>query len=408
MKKRNDLLAPGAPDGVEVVQITEGPLPSPHIYMEAQVFSPDSKRFVLHESATAHGSGPRDPNHRYLVCDLEDNFALNPITAETGATAPSVSPDGRCLYYFVNETGVNSGRLTLKRVRMDGAGRETVFVLDAPLPGVNGRASRIYPLSTVRSDGRRIAISCFLGDGNSEGQPWGLLVFDVEKPAVELILSGPTWCNVHPQYCRSRAEEFMRDILVQENHGNVCNAQGEHIKLTGGDGADIHVVKDDGTDFRSMPWGRDGNERCQGHQCWRGASEWAITSTCLKSPDEFQLIESRAVPFAGHIGIASPGGVRNSLSRDFPGPCFLHFGTDMAGKRLVTDTRMRDGGRVFLATLGRPGEDALSAWTELACPRSSQKKEAHIHPFLSPDGRTAFFNSDESGILQAYAIRGLK
>jgi hypothetical protein len=30
-----------------------------------------------------------------------------------------------------------------------------------------------------------------------------------------------------------------------------------------------------------------------------------------------------------------------------------------------------------------------------------------MHPFLSPDGKSAFFNSDESGTLQAYMIRGL-
>ncbi len=71
----------------------------------------------------------------------------------------------------------------------------------------------------------------------------------------------------------------MRDILIQENHGNVCDARGAITQLTGGAGADIHVIRDDGTDFRNLPWGRDGNEFCQGHQCWRGRSEWAITST---------------------------------------------------------------------------------------------------------------------------------
>ncbi len=40
-------------------------------------------------------------------------------------------------------------------------------------------------------------------------------------------------------------------------------------------------------------------------------------------------------------------------------------------------------------------------------PRSTCDKGAHIHPFLSPDGTMAFFNSDESGLLQAYMIRGL-
>lgn len=40
-------------------------------------------------------------------------------------------------------------------------------------------------------------------------------------------------------------------------------------------------------------------------------------------------------------------------------------------------------------------------------PHSSWKAEAHIHPFLSPDGSMGFFNSDESGTVQAYMIRGL-
>ena len=38
---------------------------------------------------------------------------------------------------------------------------------------------------------------------------------------------------------------------------------------------------------------------------------------------------------------------------------------------------------------------------------STFHKNSHIHPFLAPDGKTAFFNSDESGTLQAYAITGL-
>ncbi|MBV7334470.1 hypothetical protein KFU94_40775 [Chloroflexi bacterium TSY] len=116
MKTRQDLLAPEAPNNIEVVQLTDGTLPSSHIYMEAQIFAPDSSRFILHESATAHGSDRHDPNHRYLLCDLDDNCSLHPITNEVGATAPSVSPDGRYLYYFVDETEPGGGRLTLKQV----------------------------------------------------------------------------------------------------------------------------------------------------------------------------------------------------------------------------------------------------------------------------------------------------
>lgn len=409
MRPRPDLLDDESPGGIEVVQLThEEGVPGSHVYMEAQIFTPDSKHFVLHRSAHAHGSDKTDPEHRYLVCDVDEACALRPVTDEAGATAPSVAPDGRHLYYFVDETEPGGGRLTLRRVAMDGSARETLMVIDSPLPGTDYRPSRIYPLSTISSDGKRIALSCFLGDGKTGGAPWGLMVFDPAEADVRLILEGTSWCNVHPQYCRSFDVEEAHDILVQENHGCEYDARGSVTALTGGAGADIHVIRDDGTSFRNMPWGRDGNERCQGHQCWVGRSTRAITSTATRRPKECQLIEGLAAPHAGHVGVNTPGGVRNDLSRAFPDPQFCHFATDIEGSRLITDADPRGpDGRLFLAELPGPGGGPVEKWTYLLKPRSSCKKEAHIHPFLSPDGSMGFFNSDESGILQAYVVRGL-
>ncbi len=408
-RPRLDLLDRNSPAGLEIVQLTtETEVPSSHIYMEAQIFTVDSKRFVLHRSAHAHGSSRSDPRHQFLLCDIENHCALQSLTDELGTTGPSISPDGLYLYYFVDRTRVNGGSLTLKRVRLDGTGREILLTVDSYLPDSRYRPSHLYPLSTISSDGKRLAISAFLGDGNSEGAPFGLLVFDVEKAAVALVLQGPTWCNLHPQFCRSLEPAARRDILVQENHGNQCGAQGEILKLTGGEGADIHVVRDDGGDLRNLPWGRDGNEYCQGHQCWRGNTAWAITSTDCRKPPEAQLIESQAVPHNGHLGIKTPGGVRNHLSRSVANPHFYHFATDRAGNRLISDAGpLGPQARIFLAELGLPGEGA-GKFTNLLGPKSSCIKTAHIHPFLSPDGKLGFFNSDESGILQAYMIRGLE
>ncbi len=409
-KLRPDLVDDKSPEGIEVVQLTaETDVPSSHLYMEAQIFTLDSKRFVLHRSAHAHGSSKSDPKHQYLLCDIENDCKLHPLTVEIGATAPSVSPDGKYLYYFVNKTGVGGGRLTLKRVNMDGSDRQTILVVDKPLPDTNFRPSGIYPLSTISSDGKRLALSAYLGDGKTEGAPYGMMVFHVEKATVALAIHGPTWCNMHPQYCRSTDPEAAHDILIQENHGNVATATGGIKRLTGGEGADIHVIRDDGTNFRNMPWGRDGNEFCQGHQCWRGRTTWAITSTSCRQPREAQLIEGQAAPHAGHVGIRTPNAVRNDLSREFPAPHFYHFATDIAGKRLVSDAGpLGNYASIRLAELGEPGKEPASKLTYLVSPRSSCAKTAHIHPFLSPDGTMAFFNSDESGILQAYMIRGLE
>lgn len=405
---RPDLVDPEAPEGTEVFQLTSESIPSSHVYMEAQIFTPDSKRFVLHRSAHAHGSDKDDPDHQYLLCDLDDGGALSPLTEEVGVTAPSVSPDGVYLYYFVNETDVNAGRLTLRRVRLDGTGRETILVVDSGIGDSGLRPSRIYPLSTISSDGARLALSAFLGDGQTEDAPFGLMVFDVPTASVELVMHGQTWCNMHPQYSRSLEPDGRHDLLIQENHGNKATPRGEITTLVSGRGADIHVIRDDGTNFRTMPWGRDENEYCQGHQCWRGRSAWAITSTSTRDPKGARLIEGLALPDAGHLGAATPGGVRNDLTREVELPDFYHFATDIDGTRLISDTGKNDhGGRVVVAELGEPGEGMLRTLRALARPNSSWEKTAHIHPFLSPDGRTGFFNSDESGTLQAYMVRGI-
>jgi len=407
-KLRPDLLDAESPKGLEVIQLTtEADVPWAHVYMEAQVFTMDSKRFVLHRSATAHGGNKNDPKHQCYLCDIENNFALSPLTEETGSGAPSVSPDGKHLYYFVDETTIGGGKFTLKRVNLDGTDRCTVLVVDGPLPGTKFRVGRLPGLSTISSDSKRLAIYGFLGDGQIDPPPYGVMVFDLERAIVSLVFHQPSWTNMHLQYCRSTDPDASHDILIQHNHGAVITPQGKVKVWVSGGGADIHVIRDDGSNFRDMPWGRDGNERCQGHQCWRGRSTWAITSTQTRKPPEAQLIEGRAAPHAGHVGIKTPGGVRNDLSREFPNPHFYHFATDIVGRRFISDAGPFDkGGRIFAAEFGEPGKDPLRNWKRLLTPRSTCKKESHIHPFLSPNGKMGFFNSDESGILHAYMVRG--
>jgi hypothetical protein len=403
MIPRPDLLDDASPQGLEVFQLThESAVRSCHVYMEAQIFTPDSERFLLHRSAHSHGSDQRDPEHRYLLCDVATG-GLMPVTDEVGATAPSVSPDGKFFYYFVNETVPGGGRVSLIRRNIDGTAPLCLTVIDGPLPGTSFRPSHIYPLSTISSDGKRLAISCFLGDGVYAGGSFGLLIFNLENGDHWLAMSGPSWCNMHPQYSRSLDPEKSHDIMVQENHAHVCEASGDVSVLCGGLGADIHLIRDDGQHFRNFPWGRDGKEECQGHQCWRGRSDWAIGATGGCS-----LFESLAVPHVDHDGALAPGAVRNELSRNFATPRFSHFSTDIAGELLITDNGNGSANALYLMELGEPGVDAFRDVRYLLNPRASWTGDVHIHPFLSPDGKTAFFNSDESGVLQAYMVRGLR
>ncbi|MFC1582594.1 hypothetical protein ACFL4W_03540 [Planctomycetota bacterium] len=407
MIKRSDMLDDNSPDGIEVIQITdEEAIPSSHVYMEAQIFTPDSKRFVLHRQAHAHGPHHDQPGHQYLLCDIEDDCSLAPLTDEPQAIAPSVSPDGKTLYYIIDQSRSGRGSISLKRVDLDGTGREVLAVLDQGIPGDGRSPSSIYPLSTISPDGRRLATAAFLGDGQTEDAPFGLLVFDLESGDCRIALEGQSWCNIHPQY--SRNPEAAHDIMVQENHGNQCDPEGKIVGLTGGNGADIHVIRDDGTNFRSFPWGRDGNEFAQGHQCWRGRSDKGITSTVTRDIEEEQLIESPAVDIDSHEGLKIPGGQRNDLSRDFTKPGFCHFATDIAGERFISDCGpFQNGGRLFYGCLPEAEGQPFSELKYLLSPGHAVDKTTHVHPFLSPDGKLGFFNSAESGILQAYMISGL-
>ena len=411
MIPRPGLLDARAAPGLEVFQLTtETDIPSSHVYMEAQVFTSDSRRLVLHRSATPHGACREDPDHAYLLCDLENGGELSPLTEERGVTGPAVSPDDSWLYYFRDQTALNGDRLMLKRVRLDGGGRETLIVLDGPAEGAVRRISRIYPLSTISSDGRRIAVSGFLGNGRREPPPWGLLVFDLDSGSARLILEGPSWHNMHPQYCRSGKPEAECDIMVQENHGNVCRPDGTEVKSTSGAGVDVHVIRDDATCFRDLPWGRNMTEACEGHQCWRGHGHTAITSAAVRTWGDHVLIEGPPAPHDGHLGAESAGAERNMLSAEFENPRFHHFATDAAGKRLITDHTPESSPttELYLAEFGPEAGRPLRNWKRLldtGTPKGNSA--AHAHPFLSPDGIMGFFNSTESGLLQAYLIKGL-
>ena len=422
MKLRPDLLHERSPRGLEVFQLTtEEKTPSTHVYMEAQIFTPDSKRLVLHRSCHPHGSDQNDPEHRYLLCDLVNGGGLSPLTNETGVTGPSVSPDGQWLYYFIDKTRLNGGSLTLKRVRLDGTQRETICAIDHPLPGTRAHIHKMYPLSTISSDGKRIATSGFLGDGSRANSPWGLLVIDIPTGAPRIILQGPSWCNLHAQYSRALDLIHSRDILIQENHGNQCDALGNNTVSVDDIGADIHVISDDGTNFRDLPWGRDGEHQCQGHQCWRGRGATAITTAGflgrkldVPNPDNWQFHEERIIEgspaphAAGHLGIKAPGTRVNDLCTNIAKPRFFHFATDAAGERFVTDCNpvRPNSMELWVARLGKPFEEPLQDWTFLLDMKTKFYDGGHPHPFLSPDGKMAFFNSTESGILQAYMVRG--
>ena len=395
-----------SPEGLEVFQITsDGNFSNSHIYMETPVFTPDSKRFVFQRFRNPDETDPRKMLSDYMFCDLEDDMSFRQITDEPRAIAPGVSPDGKYMYYLIDETTPGGGFWEVKRVDLNTLERERLARFDTPLPETDSIPTRIYNLSSISSDGRRICLSAFLGDGHTPNAPWGLIVFDIEQARAEVVLQGQAFCNMHPQYCRSEDPAACHDILVQENHGCDVDALGNIQVLVSGKGADIHVIRDDGTLFRSMPWGRDGVESCQGHQAWRGKQVSAVSSLSIKGSGVHPLAEGWSVqtsPESAHFGKNIPDARRNEITRNTETPNLCHFGIDPTGTRFACDTygyRNHDKPcEIFTGSLSDQ-TDAVLETTHLLYPKASfgRAQYTHPHPFLSPDGTKVFFNSDEPG-----------
>lgn len=432
MKRINTIAGRSIPDGLELYQLTEQfDTASCHVYMEAQIFTPDSERFILHRSAHPHGSDPDDPRHAYFLCDLADSGRLSLLAGERGVTAPCISPDGRYLYYFICALTKFGGRITLMRVALEGSDRTTVAVVDGNTVETQP-AAPMYPLSTISSDGCHVAMASALARRTGEPFPeYALWIFDTRTGAVTVPLRGRNFCNLHMQYCRS--PKAPRDIMIQHNHGSCLSADGKHSIShvaaldhesgyalrsvpasqdpnagNTGYGLDVHVIRDDGTDWRTFPWGRNGIESCQGHQCWRGASNWGITSTIrYRTPAtaDHELIESLPLPGTDHNGLRTSGAIRNRLSEDIVPPHFIHFATDAYGERIISDYEAENGEwHLYTGTLKAPGTGpaALRRILNLGARSTSPW---HPHPFLSPDGTKAFFNASSEGVLHAYALK---
>lgn len=419
MRVRDDLTDDQSPRDIRIVQITADPdIPYAHVYMEAQIFSPDSCRFIIERNGNAHGPVHNDPAHAYVLCDLDNTSELIVLTDEVNAIGPSYDPSGKWIYYFVDESEFGGGRVLLTRVKPDGTAREVVMVADTPAEGATAPLNRLYPLSTISSDGQRIATSAYIGEDNKQQPQWGIVVFDMAADRVSVVYRAPELRNAHPQYCRSVDPAHTHLLLVQHNHGYRYDPETSEELSRGLDplGADIHVVSDNSHQLYSMPWGRHANgdtEKCQGHQCWRGTTNWAVTSTGEnvtgsdgKPVNRARLLESLPVPSDEHLGQHTPGGVRNDLSAKVDVPLFHHFATDIAGERLITDYWADNTEYIYLARLGTPGREPAE-FLYLCDTNTTIGKTTQSHPFLSPDGTMGFFNSSQGGLLQTYMIEGL-
>ena len=411
-KQRPDMLDQNSPRGLRVVQISTDPsLISHHMYPEVHMFTPDSKRFVFHRMPAAKGGGGS-----YWLCDIPDNFGMRKIIDERGAGVPSVTPDGRWAYYCLFDRAKRT--LQLKRVSLKTFQRETLANIAAAIPGCEYELDSAGSLTSMSSDGKRLCTIASLRTGTQENVRYGVLVLDLEKLCARMAFVGDhEYCNMHLQYCRSPDSVLSHDILIQHNHGVQRDSQGRIVRLTSGAGADLHVIRDDGTHWRDVPLGRDGTAFNTGHQQWRGEMPSVVSSVSVTGGvNRHRLYEATPVPTddtTSHQGSTIPGAKLNDLTRTAPETNFSHFCMDASGMRLAArHDQCRDNPdvKVYIATFS-PGDNAFlkvqyllnTRWRDVVKGWAGGQSNKP-RPIISPDGSVVLFHTDRDGNSEIFLV----
>ena len=217
---------------------------------------------------------------------------------------------------------------------------------------------------------------------------------------------------MHPQYCRSPEPQASHDILIQENHGNVAAAAGS---ITQADrrrrGRHPRHSRRRQRSSAICPGAATATSSARGTSAG-GAAAPGPSPAPAAQPAEAQLIEGLTRPARGPPRASSTPGRRAQRPEPaFPTPHFYHFATDIAGE--PTDLRRRtarpEGQPLPGMNSATPGKAPAHESAYAALPQSDLP-QGGAHPSLPFARRPSwrFFNSDESGSLQAYMIRGLE
>jgi len=398
-----------SPDGIHVYQLTDDPQSAGLVYPDQPSFLADGRRLLVNTS-----TGP-------VICDPDDGGTQRPIFSDEERRHLALTFDGQYAYY--PQQSKDEGSLTISRIDLDSLRVEDVFHAEGLLPGTSIRADR-FGISTVSSDHYRVACGLWLGDGNTPDAPYGIVVLDLENGETRIVAEDRDFCNPHLQYCRSTDPVATHDLLVQMNHGVHTDAEGKLLVALGPPpekGTDIHAVRDDGTNWRDLPFGRDGHESCIGHQIWRGFGTSAVTVTLQNEDTSYGWADGSAQEVvagwpmatdknAPHIGLLNPGARRMVLTEGFVKPRFCHLADDASGLKFVFDTFPIYDGRyagmhVYIGSA--PDEETPFTFRYIlnsGVTFTGNKGHMHAHPIISPDGRRLFFNSDITGKPQAYMV----
>jgi hypothetical protein len=365
--------------GAVVTQLTSAAYIHTHIYPEAPVFTPDSRRFVYSRFRSV------DQPREYWICDLGAEGmganGLRPLTTpddEPSVHGPVVTPDGQWFVYVgvPEETDRDAvPTIEVRRRPLDppGAPSEVVCAIEG--------FRRPYPLGTISPDGRYYATSALRLAGPGGRPIAGILVADLHERRITCVHEGQDIFNAHVQIDPGTG----RDLLIQHNRGGVLDQAGTIVRLVGDEGATFYLIDIAGGNLRRLNIGRPFSRPVQGHQVWLGPSG-RVLSTLVRRPGDD--------PDEGDLVSIRPGDERPvEVARGWR---FDHLAVTRDGRYFICD--VPPNGEIVVGSVATGKVRVLCvSGTSFGRPQYT-----HGHPFFSPDARQAFFNSDRTGLGQIY------
>jgi len=156
---------------------------------------------------------------------------------------------------------------------------------------------------------------------------------------------------------------------------------------TGGYGADLHVIDDEGGNMRDVAMGRTDMEMIQGHQCWVGKTGRVLSTLVRRdTPDEAFRSDRIVTVTPGQSDREIVG-----LGQEFSHPNVSHDARWWVCDEFGT-------GDLFIGSM-RTHKYALLAHSGSSF---GSPQYTHPHPAFSPDGTKVLYNSDMTGVPQVY------
>ena len=410
-----ELLDAKSPKGIEVYDLAPDVDHAVLTYPDKPTFLQGGRRMLM------------TVNHEFHICHLDENARLenlNHLIPGNDREKSHLTCDGRYLA-FKADTNDNN-QLLIRRYDFQTNTLVDLYSASGKLQDTCVPIGK-FDLMTISRDGIHIAGRIYLGDGQTHQAGWGIVVINTETNSARVIQKHNDFHNTHLQYSRAHEAPAMYDLLVQMNHGAITDKDGKVIKGMGPPsdlGVDVHMINDDGSNWRDLPFGRDGLEGNIGHQIWRGSSNTVVTVTLENLDTSYGWAEgTRQHVIAGtptpadftapHMGKVGREDKRVQLSKGLKDPRFCHLGIDETGMKFSFDTfpifnGQRAGMLIYIAQakdMQSPLDFQYILNTGITF--TGGDKGTHAHPILSPGGKELFFNSNMLGKPKAYMVKNL-